>query len=80
MKSKFSAGLDSVILRKIWLIPAILPLPDEDAGRLIKALCLFWSGEDVNLDDRQLQTIFSTIADAIEQSARKCLEKRGGNS
>jgi len=76
MKSEFLPQLRSVLLRKQWLIPAILPLSDEDAGRLIKAICGFWAGEDIYLEDQQQMTIFTTIAEAMEGSAKRFIEKR----
>ena len=78
MISEYSPRARSVLLYKQRLIPAILPLTDEDAGRLVKGLCLFWSGEDVTLEDPQLMVIFTTIAEAMDRSAKRYLEKLEG--
>ena len=75
MKSVYAAQIHSLLLRKSWLVPAFLLLSIEDAGRLIKALCAFWTGEDVDLEGEQLANIFSIIARASEDSARRGLER-----
>ena len=75
MRSVYAKQLHSLLLRKSWLVPAFLLLSEEDAGRLIKALCGFWDGEEIVLEDEKLMNVFTIITAATEDSARRCLER-----
>ena len=75
MVSEYMPRACSVLLYKHWLIPAILPLSDEDAGKLIKAICGYWTGADVRLENPQLMEIFTAVAETMERSTKKYLEK-----
>ena len=63
-------ALNTVIFNKSWS-PLFKTLDDENAGKLIKALFVFMNGEEVKIEDDQLNAIFLCIADQIERSARK---------
>lgn len=66
-------AINTVIFQKAWT-PIFESLNDEEAGRLIKALYSFMNGEKPEIDGT-LRAIFLSMADQIEQSARKYCRK-----
>jgi len=66
-------AINTVIFQKAWT-PIFESLSDEEAGQLIKALYSFMNGEKPKIDGT-LKAIFLSMADQIEQSARKYCRK-----
>lgn len=65
------------MLRKHWK-HSIFSLTDEDAGKLLKAIYSFCTGEPVPaFDDEHLRLITQIILDEMEYGARRHLIQKG---
>ncbi len=53
-------------------------LPDEQAGKLIKALCGHQIGEHIQIDDPLLASVYQMFADKMDEDAEKYSEKVAG--
>lgn len=70
----YSEAMNQVLFQKSWA-PIFRSLTDAEAGKVIKSVYDFMSGNDPELDDPKLDGIFLMIADSIECSAKKYLAK-----
>ena len=52
----------------------VVNLPDETAGQLMKAIFLYHSGEDVDIDDPVLKAVFVMVREYIDENDRKYAE------
>ena len=66
----YTTEINSFIFRRSWGT-AFKELPDHEAGQLIRAIYTFLDGEEPNLDNPELISIFEIIATQINDSARK---------
>ena len=78
---KYTAHINTFIFRRPWGELMSL-LPDEDAGKLIKAICAHTRGEDAykylaDRDGLHLSAAVSAIITDIERSSKRFLSKRG---
>lgn len=70
------AELETVIFNKAWT-PIFSSLSDEDAGRLIKAVCAALDGEDAgaDLEGAALTKAYKTITARMDFTAKKYLQR-----
>lgn len=76
MISLYARKLSTVIFQKAWN-NVFQELSDEDAGILIKALFSYMDGNNVTLNDKSLNSVFRLIAEQIDVSAEKYLQRVG---
>lgn len=69
MKSK----KQGYVIYKSWH-PVFKSLPDEAAGKLLKAMAAFQDGEDITLDDPMLSAFFTMIKHTFVLDAEKYAE------
>lgn len=72
----YSTNLNSFIFKRSWG-EVFQALPDEDAGRLIKALYDHADGVDVELEDATLAAVYKSFAQEMDISALNYLRKAG---
>lgn len=72
----YSECINTFIFRKSWG-EIFRTLPSEKAGRLIKAICAYTNGEEIELKEEPLDGILRTITREINQSAYKYLLRSG---
>lgn len=66
----YSEAINTVIFQKSWT-PIFQRLSEENAGKLIKAIYDFMNGEEPELEDDTLDSIFLSMVDQIERSAKR---------
>ncbi len=72
----YSEALKTFLFKREWA-PIFEVLPDEEAGKLIKAVLAHTKGKDSELDNPIVQSVYRAIASVIDQNALRYLERSG---
>lgn len=81
MSRNYSAHISTFVFRRTWA-ELINLMTDDDAGKLIKAICVHTRGENAceyltNIDSAHLLPAATVIINDIERDAKRFLTKRG---
>lgn len=72
----YAEVLKTFLFKREWA-PVFEAIPDEEAGKLIKAVLAYAEGKEPALDNPIVQSIYVAITAAIDHNALRYLERSG---